>query len=386
MKKLSLLILSTSLLISSGCSWFEDEDEDSFKPAPLPDISKKFNAKASWSAQVGDGVGEFYNKLSPVSYDGKIFAADSNGLVKAFDSKTGKELWNTSVGSELFGGVSAGNNIVAVGSTDAEVIVLDSNTGNEKWRNLVSSEIVSAPAIGGGKILTRTVDGKLFAMDVLTGERSWLYDRSVPALTLRGTSSVIIDRGVAVTGFANGKIAVFLLESGRAIWEKSVAKSSGYSELDRVVDADATPILLNEVIYAVTFKGNIGAFDLVDGKTLWQRELSSYQDMSVSGQYISVTDSRSNVKVLNRKTGETLWEQSKLQDRRLTATVAFGDYMVAGDYEGYLHWFNRIDGTLVSRNSLGGGGIVADPVVVGDNLYIYTRNGRLYSFPKPLSN
>ena len=383
MKRISLLVLATCLLITTGCSWFEDEDEYAFKPAPLPEINSEFNVKASWSAQVGEGVGEFYNKLSPVSYDGKIFAADSSGLVKAFDSKTGKELWSTNVGSELFGGVAAGSNIVAVGSTEAEVIVLNSNTGDEKWRNLVSSEIVSAPAIGGGKILTRTVDGKLFAMDVLTGERSWLYDRTVPALTLRGTSSVVIDRGVAVTGFANGKVAVFLLDSGRAVWEKSVAKPTGRSELDRVVDADATPILLNEVIYAVTFKGNIGAFNVVDGEALWQRELSSYQNMSVSGQYISVTDTRSNVKVLNRKTGETLWDQDKLQDRRLTATIAFGNYMVAGDYEGYLHWFNRIDGTLVSRNSLGGGGIVADPVVVGDEMYIYTRNGQLYSFPKP---
>ena len=89
------------------------------------------------------------------------------------------------------------------------------------------------------------------------------------------------------------------------------------------------------------------------------------------------------MKVLDRRTGGTLWTQSSLVDRRLTASVVFGDYFVAGDYEGYLHWFDRNEGRLVSRNSLGGGGIVADPVVVGDSVFVYTRDGSLYSIKKP---
>lgn len=384
MKNMHILFIIWGLLFISGCSWFgDDDDENAFKPAELQEIKNQFTAKANWSAQVGDGVGEFYNKLAPVGYGGKLYAADSQGLIKAFDAASGKELWKTDVGSELFGGVAAGNGLIAVGSTDAEVIVLDAATGTEKWRNLVSSEIVAAPAISGNFVLSRTIDGKLFAMDANSGHRVWLYDRTVPALTLRGTSSISIARGAVVTGFANGKVAVFILETGQVVWEKRVAKSSGRSELDRVVDADATPVLLGDVVYAVTFNGNIGAFNLQDGEVLWQRELSTYQNMSISGQLISVTDSSSIVKALDRRTGATIWTQSALENRRLTASVVFGDYMVAGDFEGYLHWFDRDTGRLVSRNSIGGGGIVADPVVVGDKMYIYTRDGKLYSFGKP---
>ena len=383
MKISNAIIIVTSLLLTSGCSWFGDDEEEAFRPAPLPDITQQFSVSYQWSAQVGDGVGEFYNKLAPVVYNGRVYAADSKGLVKAFDIATGKEVWHSNVGSELFGGVAAGSGLIAVGSTEAEVIVLDAKTGLEKWRNLVSSEIVAAPVISEGKVLSRTIDGKLFAMDEISGERVWLYDRSVPALTLRGTSSISVGRGAVVTGFANGKVALFLLETGQAVWEKRVATAAGRSELDRVVDADATPVIVGDNVYAVSFKGNIAALNLKNGEVLWQRELSSYQNMSVDGQLISVTDARSNVKALDRRTGATLWTQSSLVDRRLTATVSFGNYFVAADFEGYLHWFDRNDGRLVSRNSLGGGGIVADPVVYGDFLYIYTRNGRLYSFKAP---
>ncbi len=384
MKKINAIIIILSLLLASGCSWFEGEDdEDIFEPAPLPEINKQFSVSPKWSVQVGDGVGEFYNKLSPVIYNDLVYIADSQGLVKAFTTTDGKEVWQTEVGSELFGGVAAGGRLIAVGSTEAEVIVLDATTGIEQWRNLVSSEIVSAPAISDGKVLSRTIDGKLFAMDAKTGERAWLYDRSVPALTLRGVSSISVGRGAAVTGFSNGKIALFVIETGQAVWEKRVATPSGRSELDRVVDADATPLIVGDVVYAVTFKGNVSAFNMRSGEILWQRELSSYQNMTVSGQLIGVTDARSIVKVLDRRTGGTLWTQSDLENRRLTAPAAIGEYMVAGDYEGYLHWFDKNEGYLVSRNSLGGDGIVADPVVAGDSVYIYTRSGRLYCFDKP---
>ena len=384
MKNISLIVIALNVLLVSGCSWFDGDEEDNiFQPAPLPDITKKFSVKETWSSQVGEGVGDYYNKLSPISYDGKVIAADINGLVSAFDIATGKVIWKTEVGSELFGGVAAGSGIIAVGSTEAEVIILDAKTGAEKWRNLVSSEIVSAPGIGDGKVVVRTVDGKLFALNAKTGLREWTYDRTVPALTIRGTSSLSLERGVAVTGFANGKIVLFAMNNGRPIWEKRVTNPSGSSELDRMVDADATPVIFGDVVYAVTFNGNIAAFNVKDGTVAWQRELSSYQNMSVGGQIISVTDSRSNVKALDRRTGGTLWTQSSLVDRRLTATIAFGDYLVAGDYEGYIHWFDRSNGRLVSRNSLGGGGIVADPVVVGGIMYIYTRDGSLYSFNAP---
>ena len=375
MQWLRLSAMLSLILLGSACSWFGDDDDNAFQPAALTDIDERFDADSDWQAQVGDGVGEFYNKLSPVIYNNKVIAADSYGLVAAYSLDTGEELWSTEVGSELFGGVSAATGLVAVGSTDAEVIVLDAETGQEKWRNLVSSEIISKPAIGANRVLALSNDGKLFAMDSTSGERVWLYDRNVPALTLRGNSGVVITRGAAVTGFANGKVAVFVLETGQVAWEKRVSTPSGRSELDRVIDVDSTPVVFADTLYAVTYNGNIAAFNMRNGEVLWQRELSSFQNMSVDGQLILVTDSNSHVKALDRRTGASLWTQDALKYRRLTAPITFGEYVVAGDFDGYLHWFDRLEGRLVSRNSLGGGGIVADPVVEGEHLIVYTRDG-----------
>lgn len=374
-------VLALSLL--QGCSWFGDDDEEAFRPAELPDITEQFEAQVAWSTDVGEGVGEFYNKITPALLSNRIYISDSQGLVTALDAKTGEKVWETEVGSEIFGGVGASAGMIALGSSDAEVILLNAETGEELWRNLVSSEIVSSPVISDGKVLVRTIDGKVFALNARTGQRDWLYDRSVPALTLRGNASLSAGGGVVVTGFSNGKIVLFLIENGRAVWEKRIASASGRSELDRVVDADATPLLVGETIYALTFNGNIGAYNVRTGDALWQRELSSYQNLSVDGQIISVVDARSRVRALDRRTGGTLWTNEELFDRRLTSAVSFGGYIVAADFEGYLHWFDRGTGRLVARNDLGGDGIVADPVPTGTLLYVYTRSGKLVALRAP---
>lgn len=371
------------LAVLQGCSWFEGDDDDAFRPADLPNITEQFEVEIAWSRDVGEGVGEFYNKITPAILSNRIYISDAEGLVTALDARTGEKIWQTEVGSEIFGGVAASAGLVALGSSNAEVIVLNADTGQEEWRNLVSSEIVSSPVISDGKVMVRTIDGKVFALNARTGQRDWLYDRSVPALTLRGNASLSAGGGVVVTGFSNGKIVLFLVENGRAVWEKRIASASGRSELDRVVDADATPVLVGETIYALTFNGNIGAYNVRNGDALWQRELSSYQNLNVDGQIISVVDARSRVRALDRRTGGTLWTNEELYDRRLTAAVSFGGYIVAADYEGYLHWFDTDTGRLVARNDLGGDGIVADPVATGTTLYVYTRSGKLVALRAP---
>jgi outer membrane protein assembly factor BamB len=42
----------------------------------------------------------------------------------------------------------------------------------------------------------------------------------------------------------------------------------------------------------------------------------------------------------------TLWTQSDLLHRNLTAPALYNGYIVTGDSEGYMHWINVEDGVL----------------------------------------
>ena len=44
-----------------------------------------------------------------------------------------------------------------------------------------------------------------------------------------------------------------------------------------------------------------------------------------------------------------MWKQTALHQRALTAPVQQGNYLIVGDYEGYLHWLSKEDGHIVAR-------------------------------------
>src|SRR5690606_27988174 len=103
--------------------------------------------------------------------------------------------------------------------------------GHELWRATLTSEILAAPAAGNGKVVVQTVDGKLTGLNAVDGARAWVLDRSVPVLSLRGTSTPRLVQGAVVAAFDDGKLAVLDPERGLPAWETSIAVARGRSEL-----------------------------------------------------------------------------------------------------------------------------------------------------------
>jgi outer membrane protein assembly factor BamB len=53
---------------------------------------------------------------------------------------------------------------------------------------------------------------------------------------------------------------------------------------------------------------------------------------------------------------------------------------VLGDYQGFVHFLSRDDGTFVARMPTDGSAITAAPVLAGDTLVVQTHDGGLYGF------
>ncbi len=376
-----VLVLVFSILVSS-CSE-TTEAELALLPAPLPDFEPSLKLKTSWSVSTSAVVSGNFSQIVPATGYGKVFVTGSSGTVEARDIENGKLIWKTETNAVIQAGVSVANELVVVGSQEGDVIALDANTGNELWRNVVSSEVLAPAAIADGHVVVRTVDGKLFSMDQKTGKREWFFDRNVPILTLRGTSAPISAHGAVLSGFDNGKVALFFIETGKPIWEKRIAQSVGRSELERIVDMDAKPLIVDTRVYVVTYNGNLAALDLRSGETLWQREMSSFQNISNSGDRLFVTNAEDQVRALSINGGATLWSQVELKNRGLSAPTPAGDYVVAADFEGYLHWMDVKDGHFVFRQQIDSGGITGAPIVKGQQLFVQGRGGKLVAIEFP---
>ena len=375
---ITLLLLG----LLAGCStldtlsrYLSGGKDNSEPPSPLVTFQTKLNVAELWSASVGNGTEEQYLKLSPVIANQRMFVADTDGTLSALDATNGSDIWSKDTDVPISGGPGFGEDTVLIGTSNGEVLAYTAENGKLLWRAQLSSEVLSAPARSQGIVVARTNDGKVFGLDGNSGKRLWSYDRVVPPLTLRGTSAPVIAGNAVIAGFDGGRLTALELSTGRLLWETSIAAASGRSELERMVDIDSAPVAVDGVIYVATFQGYVSALQQDSGRIIWSREVSSYAGFSVDGAQLYITDDNSHVMALDRYTGSTNWIQEKLHARGVTGPEAVGDYIVAGDVEGYLHWMSKADGEFVARNRLCDKRILVPPVAAGRVLYAFCSNG-----------
>jgi len=382
-------LLSVTLL--SGCSLFSGE-EDVVKMSPLPTVENQFTPSTAWSSSVGSGIGDFYSSLHPAFADSVVYAADRKGTVTAFNADDGKEVWSVNLAEKdgwfsrapalLSGGITVSGGHVYIGSEKAQVYALNTSDGSVAWQTRVAGEALSRPVVSDGVVLIHTSNGQLQALNEADGAVKWTVNLDMPALSLRGESAPATAFGAAIVGGDNGRVSAVLMEQGQMIWQQRISQATGPTEIDRLSDVDTTPVIVNGVVYALAYNGNLTAMDLRSGQIMWKRELGSVNDFIVDGNRIYLVDQNDRLLALNTEGGVTMWTQSDLLHRLLTAPALYNGSLVVGDSEGYMHWIDPQTGRFVAQDKVDSSGFLTDPVVADGKLLIQAKDGTLYAITR----
>ncbi len=367
-----LFLLSAAAL--AGCGTFADPGEwfssaEVVEPSPLVDLQNQIQPQTLWSRDVGSGTDNQRLGLVPRVVGDTVYTADARGRVEATAIADGSRRWRVELETPVGGGPGVGEALVVLGTSDAEVIALDVESGGERWRSQVSSEVLSVPAVAGGIVVVHTVDGKLFGLEAAVGTERWRYERQVPTLTLRGSGSPVISGGAVYVGMAGGKLIALRVDNGELLWDLSITVPSGRSELERLADVDSDPIVIGGGVFVATYQGEVAAIDQRNGRPVWQRKISSYSGMAADLDGLYVSDTEGVVWGIDIRSGSARWSQDALKHRRLSSVALLGGLVVVGDFEGYLHWLDKSDGSMVARTRVG-----SDPITTG----IQVANGILY--------
>jgi outer membrane protein assembly factor BamB len=369
------------LVLSTGCSWlggwFGGSDR-SIPPAELKTIAQPISVQQLWETRVGAGSKDQFIRLVPALANGRIYAASADGTVVALDALSGQQQWEIDTKLPISGGVGLSDNgLVLVGTSEAQVLALRQADGQEAWRATVSSEVLAPPRAASGVVVVRTGDGKFTGLDAGSGERRWIYAPAMPALSLRGNAPPLLTSNLAIAGLDTGKLLVLSLDKGLPVTEKTIAPPRGRTEIERLIDIDSEPKAFGDNLYLAAYRGSVVAIDMRGGNLLWNRDLSSYAGLDVDARQVYVSDETDAVLALDRRDGGTLWKQAELSGRRLTAPAASDDYVVVGDFEGYVHWLSKDSGRIVGRIRAGGKEIIAPPLRAGNTVFVYGKGGTL---------
>jgi outer membrane protein assembly factor BamB len=370
------------LAVLTGCSTLSSINPFASKrvprnpPAELVDFKQTMAVRTAWSASIGSSGAYVF---SPVGADNSIFVAAADGAIARLEAATGRTLWRINAGLPLTAGVGSDGNTVAVAGEKGQILAYDGN-GKLRWKGQASSEVLSAPAVGQGMVIVRSLDNRIAAFDAESGAPRWTVKRTAPPLTLRTAPGIVISGSIAYVAMPGGRLLALTLSNGGPIWEVAVGDPRGATELERVADVSGAPVLVGRDVCAVAYQGRIGCVDALTGAARWAKEFSSVAGLAADERFVFGADERGIVNAFTRDTGASVWRNNKLANRGLSTPASFGRAVAIGDYQGYLHFLSREDGSFVARVGTDGSRIVAAPLVFGPNLIVQTHAGTVAAF------
>ena len=366
------------------------EEVDPSEPKTLNEISNQEELILNWELTLpsdrsaADFIPNFSgkgdNKLGsflPAFIGNTIFIANGNGTVGSFNQDSGDENWVVNV-SPLASGVSAGFGILIVAGSQGQLICLSQDDGSTIWSVDVGSEILAPAALDAKLVIVKTSSGELNAYNISNGLREWSYRSQLPTLTLRGSSPPVIEEGIVYAAFDNGRLGAFQVSTGFLVWDGAISYVEGTSELDNMIDADAAPVLEGGLLFIANYQGQIAAFDPAQRRIVWAEEASSFYSPIISKGVMAVLETDSTFKTYSTKTFMPSWTNEDYYLRELSNADTYKGSIVVGDFEGYVHLINTLNGTTTSRIKLTRSPIKSI-IARANNIYIVDEQFNLYS-------
>ncbi len=345
------------------------------KPKELKEIKQKISMSNQWSAPlVKKAKNQNYLKLKPVIDDGIIYMASDKGIVQAVNKSTGITLWSSKIGNNIISGPSVANGSLVVGTNVATIVMLDKITGNKLWTAHLSQDTLSKSVILKDKVIVKTIDGNLYAFAKEDGKKLWVSEHGSPSLILKASSSPVVVGNIVLVGFSDGKLDAIDINDGRLIWQRGIAYATGSSDVEKLIDIDADPIVKNNIVYVASYQGYIGGISLATGQFIWTKSGSVYKNMVMDDGTLYLVDAKDILWALDDASGRVKWKQAALKYHGLTDPVLMGNKLIVADKSGYLHALSVKSGELIGRKKLSGS-INISPVVSDNLAYTIASDG-----------
>lgn len=366
----------TVALMLTACGSTDSYEE----PAPLPEISASVWLEEAWERSVGDGHDDQLLFLQPTLFDGTLYAVSADAELQAVNPDNGELQWERELSARILAGVGADQDRLFVGTRNGQLLALSRTDGARAWSASLPSEVVAPPQSNGDTVVAHTIDGKVVGFDAASGERRWQYDGQIPVLSFRGNARPWVGPEITLVAFANGQLVALDSATGEPAWQYTVGEPVGRTELERLVDVDANPLVREGVVYVTGYQGKVAALDLSNGQELWSREASSLETPELAYGNVFVSGYDGVIRAFSLNSRQELWAQSELEWRRTTGLLAVDGVLLTGDFEGYIHILSQLDGSLLGQREVDDEGLRVPMIRYQDMAIVYSNGGELVAY------
>ena len=362
---LQIVFILSSCSSLQGLKFWETDEVDLDEPKELLSYENQKDLSITWNLSF-DGENEIGN-FEPGFSSQNLFFADSEGTLSSIAMNNGETVWSTEL-NFLASGTAAGFGIVVVADVDGNVIALDQKDGAQLWSTNVKGEILSKSVIDTKIVVVKSGSGELIGLNRVSGEIEWSYRSKLPPLTVRGSSSPVLSDDKVFVSFDNGRLGVFDINSGFPLWDGAISYVSGTSELANLIDGDSSPVIEGGLVYTTNYQGNLNIFDIAQKRSVWTNEISSFYSPIIMRGLLIVAEADSTMKSFSLTSLEESWINEDYLNRELSNPVSYKGSLIVGDFEGYIHIIDPLNGKTIGRKKLSRKPIKS----------IFTRSNSLY--------
>ena len=362
---LQIVFILSSCSSLQGLKFWETDEVDLDEPKELLSYENQKDLSITWNLSF-DGENEIGN-FEPGFSSQNLFFADSEGTLSSIAINNGETVWSTEL-NFLASGTAAGFGIVVVADVDGNVIALDQKDGAQLWSTNVKGEILSKSVIDTKIVVVKSGSGELIGLNRVSGEIEWSYRSKLPPLTVRGSSSPVLSDDKIFVSFDNGRLGVFDINSGFPLWDGAISYVSGTSELANLIDGDSSPVIEGGLVYTTNYQGNLNIFDIAQKRSVWTNEISSFYSPIIMRGLLIVAEADSTMKSFSLTSLEESWINEDYLNRELSNPVSYKGSLIVGDFEGYIHIIDPLNGKTIGRKKLSRKPIKS----------IFTRSNSLY--------
>ena len=365
----AVAILAAAIVALAACSGTPKP-----KPQPLPPNVALMGIKQAWSL-----------KLSPITFalvpgvaGDHIALASADGTVVMFDARAGTELWRASVGAPLSAGAGTDGTMIAVVTTNGEVVALQG--GKLLWKQRLTAQSYTPPLVAGRRVFVQAADRTTSAWDGQSGRRLWSQQRPAENLVLKKPGVLMAAGDTLVVGIG-GRLVGMSPANGSSRWESPIAAPRGTNDVERLVDLTGTVSRIGDNVCARAYFASVGCVDTARGQLVWTKPAVGADGVGGDERFVYGTEESGAVVAWRRGDGSQAWQQADmLKYRNLTGPLAVGRALVFGDDAGTVYLLSSEDGKPLNRITPDGSAIVSTPILAGNTVVVVTRNGGVFGY------
>lgn len=359
----------------------------------MPNAILAAHPKEVWRADIGHGSNSNFKILArPVVSHARIYTMDSHGIVTAFSTKDGDDIWEFDTAPEehdedtIGGGIGVDGDTVYATTGFGEVIALKAEDGKLKWRHMLMKPVRAAPTIADGRVYAVSIDNELSALDARTGNVLWQHHGISENATLMGASGPAAVGDSVVVAYSSGEIYNLRAENGRVSWNYALTTASQGGALPTIADIRGLPVIDRDRVFAISHSGRMAAIDHRTGDRDWEADIGGTNTPVASGDTVFVLSNDNQLAALMRESGRVLWvhELQLLADPEdhdsehvfWTGPVLAGSKLWLTNSLGQLAGFSTDNGARTDTIDLDEPAYIP-PVIADRTIYVVTDNGEL---------